>query len=166
MFNIENSIPKKGTIHLMIEIDRINNFAKEFNNYMNLYPEDAFRQVCFDESIVNQITHIKNAINNVQRITDARKKKNIIGYVYVCLEEMGYMLFKYSETVSAEQENHIKNTAHFFEYVRVALLYRKEEWTQINEGKDLKTIADKMADKRKQVEEARLNMEHAIHNII
>ncbi len=161
MFSIQNSIPQKGTINISVEIARLESFEKEFNNALNLFSDqDMFRYLCFDEPVRLHIMQLKHIISSVGRIADARKKKNIIGYFYVCLTEMSYFLFKLGETLSSPQGQ--MNTAKFYEYVRLSMEYRAEEWKLVDAGRNLKEIDAVLGEKKGMVELARTEMESAI----
>lgn len=160
MFSIQNSIPQKGTINISVEIARLESFAKEFDQALVLFGEDMFRYLCFDEPIRLHIMQLKNILSSMGQVADVRKKKNIIGYFYVCLAEMSYFLFKLGETLSGPQGQ--MNTAKFYEYVRLSLEYRAEEWKLVDVGRNLKDIVLNMEDKKGAVELARTEMESAI----
>lgn len=161
MFSIQNSIPQKGTINISVEIARLESFEREFNNALNLFSdEDMFRYLCFDEPVRIHMMQLKQIISSVGRIADARKKKNIVGYFYVCLAEMSYFLFKLGETLSGQQGQ--MNTANFYEYVRLSLEYRAEEWKLVDAGKNLKEVVSMLEEKKGVVELARTEMESAI----
>lgn len=153
MFKIEDSIPQKGRISTLVETARIDNFAKEFENAICLFGrEDMFR---FDEPMKNQILHLKSVVSSLDRTKDAKKKKNMVGYLYVCFQEMGYLMFKFGETPAS-------STAKFYEYARLAFEYRVEEWIRIDAGENVKMIVSEMEVKRNAVEAARKEMEDAI----
>jgi hypothetical protein len=153
MFNIEDSIPQIGRISTLVETARIDNFAKEFENAIGLFGrEDMFRHLCFDEPMKIQILRLKSVVSSLDRTKDAKKKKNMVGYLYVCFQEMGYLMFKLGEMPSAK----------FYEYARLALEYRAEEWIQIDAGENVKVIVSEMEVKRNAVEDARKDMEDAI----
>lgn len=160
MFCIENSVPKTGTIRLSVETARLDNFAKEFDNAVSLFGNDMFRHLCFDEPVIAHIVELKNVVANLGKTYDAKKKKNMVGYIYVCLEELSYMLFKLSETLSSSIG--LMNTSKFYEYVRLALAYRESEYKLVESGKNLKEIAHALQEKRDAVEIARREMEEAI----
>lgn len=158
MFKIENSIPQKGKISTLVETGRLNNFEKEFENAIGLFGrEDMFRYLCFDVPMQNHISHLKSVVSSLDRTADAKKKKNMVGYLYVCFQEMGYLMYKIGETLVSPG-----NTSKFYEYARLALEYRTEEWTGVDAGKNVKEIVAQMEEKRKAVEKAREEMEKAI----
>jgi hypothetical protein len=97
-------------------------------------------------------------VSSLDRTKDAKKKKNMVGYLYVCFQEMGYLMFKIGETLSSTGHN----TSKFYEYARVSLEYRAEEWKRIDAGENVKMIVSEMEVKRNAVEAARKDMEAAI----